>query len=69
MPPTLRQRWNCRLCGLEVWTSGPMPSIRYDDGCRAVVRGDRCFGAHDWDEATVLIQERRIIEIDVAATA
>ena len=71
MAPALRQRWICRLCGIEVPTTGPMPSPRYDDGCHSVVRGDRCFGEHDWDEGTQLVRRdvdvRKVINIDIAA--
>ena len=69
MAPMLRQRWICRLCGREVSTAGPMPSPRYDDGCRSVIRGDQSFGEHAWDEGTQLVRRdndpRKVVNIDI----
>lgn len=43
--------WRCPKCGLEVMTYGGPPSLRYDDGCRALPLAPGRFANHAWDES------------------
>jgi hypothetical protein len=66
MPLEVHRHWLCRYCGLEIETFGPAPSLRYDDGCRAIDQGHGRYGAHAWEDRS---ERTDLIEIVLGSAA